>query len=145
MPPGRCEEFRVNRRLSLHAAIWLFATLVACGSTRSPIIGSWKNQEAIANLCAPVSVSMAFHGDGTFVELSRVPASTWFDATNPKCNPKQWKLATDTGTFAVDAQTIHFTSATGTVRTMFYKLSGDQLTIDTAESLDRDPIHYTRE
>lgn len=104
-----------NRRLSLHTVVCLCTTLLlaACGSTTSPIVGTWKNQEAIANLCAPVSVSMAFHGDGTFVEQSRVPASQWMVPIYPKCDPNQWKLATHTGTFAVDTKTIHFTNATG--------------------------------
>jgi len=42
-------------------------------------------------------------------------------------------------------QTIHFMNATGTVTTMFYQLSDNRLTIDASESLDRDPMHYTRE
>jgi hypothetical protein len=133
------------RRLSLHIAIWLVAALAACGSKTSPIIGSWKNQEATANLCDPVSVSIAFHSNGTFIEVSRVPASQWMVPIYPKCDPKQWKLATHTGTFEADAKTIHFTNAMGTVTTMFYQLSGDHLAIDAAESLDRDPMHYARE
>jgi hypothetical protein len=36
-------------------------------------------------------------------------------------------------------------NATGTVTTMFYQLSDNRLTIDASESLDRDPMHYTRE
>jgi alpha-D-ribose 1-methylphosphonate 5-triphosphate diphosphatase PhnM len=93
-----------NRRQSLNTAIWLFAALVACGSTNSPVVGSWKNQEAIANQCDPVDVTIAFHGDGTFEDVSRVPASQWMVPIYPKCDPKQWKLATHTGTFAVDAK-----------------------------------------